>query len=492
MVFNEDTAKYGLPDFVLLEPITESNLLQNLEKRYKQNRIYTFIGNVVVSMNPYKQIPELNTEQVMKRYHGREHWEEQPHVYAVAEQAYKQVKRFRKNTCILISGESGSGKTEASKIIMNYISSVNKSAKASKSNNSSEVERIKRVLLKTNVVLEAFGNAQTTRNDNSSRFGKYMDICFDFKAECSGGIINTYLLEKTRVMSQQNGERNFHIFYQLLAGAKPQLLQNLKLKNKKFKFLSNGNMIRKGDAQEFLQVQSALEKSGIDATDQQSIFQVLAAVLYLGEIDFSQDESGNVGISQSSKSEAKHIADLLKIDFQKFELAMVSRKVRAGLDVIQTSHSKDVAEQGTKALAKTMYERLFQEIVKRVNSTIEVKNKLNRDTSIGVLDIYGFEILGKNGFEQFCINYCNEKLQQLFIQLVLKQEQEEYEKEGIKWTHIDYFDNEKICKLIEGPMIGGFDDVKIRAQNNKSGKNVDEMLVETYDQQLKSNPSYGA
>ena len=404
-------------------------------------------------------------------------------LYAVAEQAYKQVKRFRKNTCILISGESGSGKTEASKIIMNYISAVNKP----RNSINSEVERIKRVLLKTNIVLEAFGNAQTTRNDNSSRFGKYMDICFDFKADCSGGIINTYLLEKTRVMSQQPGERNFHIFYQLLSGGKPQLLQKLGLQNKKFNFLSNGNMVRRGDAQEFLQVQSALEKSGIDGVDQSMIFNVLAAVLYLGEIQF-RDNAGSIEVS--SKSEAKHVANLLGINYQKFELALVSRKVRAGIDVIQTSHSKDVAEQGTKALAKSMYERLFQEIVKKINKTIEVKNKYARDTSIGVLDIYGFEILGKNGFEQFCINYCNEKLQQLFIQLVLKQEQEEYKREGIKWTHIDYFDNEKICKLIEGPMIGSFDDVKIRAQNGRNHKDIDEMLVETYDQQLKSNPSY--
>lgn len=235
MVFEED-AKYGLADAVLLSEITESNFIENLKTRYTHDKIYTYIGNVIVAVNPYKQIPDLYSDKVLKNYYGKEHYEEPPHVFSIAEQAYQQVKRYRKNTCILISGESGSGKTEASKIIMNYISSTTKSI------NQRQVEKIKNVLLKTNVILEAFGNAQTTRNDNSSRFGKYMDICFDFKAECSGGVIQTYLLEKTRVIYQQDNERNFHIFYQLLFGADKNILKNIYLDgydSKNFKFLSN-------------------------------------------------------------------------------------------------------------------------------------------------------------------------------------------------------------------------------------------------------------
>ena len=311
MVF-EDDPKYGLSDAVLLKTIDEPSFIQNIKLRYTNDRIYTYIGNVIVAINPYKQIQNLYSENTMKLYFGREHYEEAPHIFSIAEQAYKQVKRFRKNTCILISGESGSGKTEASKIIMNYISAATKSV------NQSEVDRIKSVLLKTNVVLEAFGNAQTTRNDNSSRFGKYMDICFDFKADCSGGVIQTYLLEKTRVINQQKDERNFHIFYQLLNGADSDILKKIGLDGQKnFNFITNGMNKKSKDASDFKLVKAALKSSGINENQQLEIFSVLSAILHLGELNFHtvEDAAGNSSSSSvviSDQKLANKIASLLR------------------------------------------------------------------------------------------------------------------------------------------------------------------------------------
>ena len=484
MVFDEDQSVYGIADSVLLNPVNEENFIKNLNHRFLKSRIFTAISDVVVVVNPYKDIPELYTDKQKKLYAGGEYWENPPHLYSIAEQAYKTVKRYGRDTCIVISGESGSGKTESSKIIMQYISSV------TQGKNQSEVDRIKRVLLKNNVVLEAFGNAQTTRNDNSSRFGKYMDICFNYNTDCNGGIINTYLLEKTRVVFQQPGERNFHIFYQLLSGAKPNLLTNLGLsKTREYKILTNGNrkMIKSSDSGEFNKVREALKFSGIDEATEHSIFSILATVILIGELTFHENE-GSVCISD--RELANKIAQLLNINHQDFELALVSRKVRAGVDVIETSHSKEVAEYGCLALARTVYDRLFAVLVELINKNISCPPS-QRQAAIGVLDIYGFEILGKNGFEQFCINYCNEKLQQLFIQLVLKQEQEEYKREGIPWRDIAYFNNKIICELIEGPLLGTLDDMRLRNTNTMNKKPLDDLLIEAYDSNIKlKNSAY--
>uniref|UniRef100_A0A8C5FKN9 Myosin IB n=1 Tax=Gadus morhua TaxID=8049 RepID=A0A8C5FKN9_GADMO len=442
----------GVGDMVLLEPLTEDSFIENLRNRFDHNEIYTYIGSVVISMNPYRSLPIFTPEKV-EEYRNRNFYELSPHIYALADEAYRSLRDQDKDQCILITGESGAGKTEASKLVMSYVAAV--------CGKGQEVNKVKEQLLQSNPVLEAFGNAKTVRNDNSSRFGKYMDIEFDFKGDPVGGVISNYLLEKSRVVKQPRGERNFHIFYQLLSGASDDTLRKLKLDRdfSKYNYLSldSANVNGLDDAANFRTVRNAMQIVGFMEDEVQSVLELVAAVLKLGNIEFKPESRSNgydeSRVKDKNGEDLKEMCELLGIEQSVLERAFSYRTVEAKLEKVSTTLNVSQAYYARDALAKNLYSRLFSWLVTRINESIKAQSK-TRHKVMGVLDIYGFEIFEDNSFEQFIINYCNEKLQQIFIELTLREEQEEYIREDIEWTNIEYFNNAVICDLIENNQNG--------------------------------------
>uniref|UniRef100_A0A3Q4MZN1 Myosin Ic, paralog a n=1 Tax=Neolamprologus brichardi TaxID=32507 RepID=A0A3Q4MZN1_NEOBR len=412
--------RVGVQDFVLLENYnSEAAFIENLRRRFRENLIYTYIGSVLVSMNPYKEL-EIYSKQQMDRYRGVSFYEISPHIYALSDNTYRAMRTERKDQCILISGESGAGKTEASKKILLYY--------AVTCPTNDRMAALGDRLLQSNPVLEAFGNAKTLRNDNSSRFGKYMDVQFDFRGAPVGGHILNYLLEKSRVVHQNHGERNFHIFYQLLDGGEDDQLNTLNLERnpQNYRYLVKGNCPR---------VSSISDKNNWKV--------VMKALPVIG---FTEEEVFAI-------NNISNLARLLGVDGSALREALTHKKLTAKGEEMITPLNFEQAEAARDALAKAVYGRTFTWLVEKINQSLALKDEIYHSSKgssvIGLLDIYGFEVLQHNSFEQFCINYCNEKLQQLFIELTLRSEQEEYETEGIAWETVQYFDNKIICDLIE-------------------------------------------
>eukprot|EP00794_Sanderia_malayensis_P003145 gene3145-3614_t len=442
----------GVSDMVLLDPLTEDAMVENLKFRFQNEKIYTYIGDVVVSINPYKSIP-IYGNQFIEDYRSRNMFEMPPHIFSLADDAYRSMRDFNIDQCIIISGESGSGKTEASKIVMRYVAAVS-------GRGEEEVNRVKEQLLQSNPVLEAFGNAKTIRNDNSSRFGKYMDLEFDFKGDPIGGVISNYLLEKSRVVHQAIGERNFHTFYQLLFGAPDIVLESLALTRQfeAYNYLNQSgcNTVPSiDDAKNFKIVEAAMKLIGFKVEEIAGVYTLLGAILHLGNVLFEDIFlDGMDTVNVLNEEDAKQAANLFGCEDKVLMDTLCTRSVESGNDKIVTRLSPANANYGRDALCKAIYNRLFDWLVHRINDSVRAPQRSYDKKVIGVLDIYGFEVFQSNSFEQFIINFCNEKLQQLFIELTLKSEQEEYIKEGIEWIHIDYFNNAIICDLIEKQNVG--------------------------------------
>ncbi|XP_043968806.1 unconventional myosin-Ih isoform X2 [Gambusia affinis] len=434
--------RVGIQDFVLLDETTEVAVISNLKKRFSKDLIYTYIGTLIVSVNPYKDL-DIYSKKQMDVYMGVNFFELPPHIYALADNAYHTMLTEFNNHFILISGESGAGKTEASKKILQYY--------AVSCPSTTLMNTVRDKMLMSNPVLEAFGNAKTLKNDNSSRFGKYMDIQFDSQGDAVGGHILNYLLEKSRVVHQNHGERNFHIFYQLVEGGSDDLLTQLGLERdvQHYYYLTQGEcaiVSSINDKNDWKSVKNALQVIEFDETNTNHLFRVVASVLHLGNVHFDPDSKGHALLKNNT--ELKWVSDLLGVDANNLKEGLTFRKIEAKTEQVLSPFTIDHAIYVRDALAKAIYGQTFTWLVNRINESMENKDS-SRKTVIGLLDIYGFEVFYVNSFEQFCINYCNEKLQQLFIQLTLKAEQEEYEAEGIEWEPVQFFNNKIICDLVE-------------------------------------------
>ncbi|MCI4392385.1 hypothetical protein PGIGA_G00145290 [Pangasianodon gigas] len=435
--------RVGVQDMVLLDAHnSETAFLDNLKKRFSEDLIYTYIGTLLISVNPYKEL-DIYSKRHMDLYMVVNFYELPPHIYALADNAYQTMLAEANNHFILISGESGAGKTEATKKILQYY--------AVSCPSSSLLNSVRDQMLMSNPILEAFGNAKTLKNDNSSRFGKYMDIQFDCQGDAVGGHILSYLLEKSRVVHQNHGERNFHIFYQLLEGGDEDLLRQLGLDRdtQRYNYLLQGECAKVSsinDRNDWKSVKNALSVMHFDLSDIEHLFGIIASVLHLGNVQFDRDTKGNAVLN--SNAELRWVSKLTGVHVQVLTEALTYRKIEARADEVLCPFTVDHAIYARDALAKAIYGRTFTWLVNRINESLENQDS-TRKTVIGLLDIYGFEVFYVNSFEQFCINYCNEKLQQLFIQLTLKAEQEEYEAEGIEWEPVQFFNNKIICDLVE-------------------------------------------
>ncbi|KAB8596068.1 hypothetical protein FH972_025779 [Carpinus fangiana] len=436
----------GVSDLTLISKISDEAINENLMKRFEAGEIYTYIGHVLVSVNPFRDLG-IYTDPVLKSYQGKNRLEMPPHVFAIAESSYYNMKAYNDNQCIIISGESGAGKTEAAKRIMQYIANVS-------GGRDSSIERVKDMVLATNPLLESFGNAKTLRNNNSSRFGKYLEIQFNAQGEPVGANINNYLLEKSRVVGQIKNERNFHIFYQLTKAAPKKYRDMFGVQDpKSYLYTSKSQCFDVDgidDHADFQETLNAIRVIGLPEDEIDNIFRMLAAILWLGNVTFVENDEGNASIADQSVID--FVAYLLEVESQHVHKALTTRIVetsRGGRrgSVYDVPLNPTQAAAVRDALSKGIYFNLFDWIVQRVNVSLKARGTVAQ--SIGILDIYGFEIFERNSFEQLCINYVNEKLQQIFIQLTLKTEQDEYAREKIQWTPIKYFDNKVVCELIE-------------------------------------------
>uniref|UniRef100_A0A8B9LAM1 Unconventional myosin-VI n=1 Tax=Astyanax mexicanus TaxID=7994 RepID=A0A8B9LAM1_ASTMX len=480
----EDDVNKHVEDNCSLMYLNEATLLNNVRVRYSKDKIYTYVANILIAVNPYYDIPKLYSSDTIKQYQGRSLGTLPPHVYAIADKAYRDMKVLKMSQSIIVSGESGAGKTENTKFVLRYLTT-------SYGTGQDIDERI----VEANPLLEAFGNAKTVRNNNSSRFGKFVEIHFNTKNAVVGGFVSHYLLEKSRICRQSQEERNYHIFYRLCAGASEDIREQFHLTSPdSFRYLNRGctryfatkdtdkqilqnrkspEHMKAGplkdplldDQGDFNRMVVAMKKIGLDDAEKLNLFRVVAGVLHLGNIDF--EEAG----STSGKNIPFHWdrwIDRWRASSSFHQVPQVPLKVE------QANNARD-------ALAKAVYSRLFDHVVTRVNQCFPFDSSAN---FIGVLDIAGFEYFEHNSFEQFCINYCNEKLQQFFNERILKEEQELYQKEGLGVNEVKYVDNQDCIDLVESKLVGILD---ILDEENRLPQPSDQHFTETVHNKHKNH-----
>uniref|UniRef100_A0A8R1DKC1 Myosin motor domain-containing protein n=1 Tax=Caenorhabditis japonica TaxID=281687 RepID=A0A8R1DKC1_CAEJA len=473
----EDLAKSAEDNCALMH-LNEATLLNNCRVRYANGKIYSYVANILISINPYQPIDGFYSSETIKSYRGKSLGQMEPHIFAISDKAYREMRRNKMSQSIIVSGESGAGKTESQKAVLRYLCE----------NWGAEAGPIQQRLLETNPILEAFGNAKTLRNNNSSRFGKFVQIHFAENGTVAGGFISHYLLETSRVCRQAANERNYHIFYQLIAGMPADLYQKLALGlPETFNYLKHGstaffvhpkssprpNAERTSksvfstdtmvdDYQDFARLQKALTLSGISNDEQMFIWGTIAGILHLGNIEFEEnvgDSRGGCRVTPNTERSLAHAARLLGLEEEEMKLGLCARIMQAtkgGVKgtLIRVPLKAHEAAAGRDALAKTIYSKLFDWLVAAINKSIPFETSSGY---IGVLDVAGFEFFAVNSFEQFCINFCNEKLQNFFNERILKQEQELYAEEGLHVPKIEFSDNHDCIQLFEAKATGLFD-----------------------------------
>ncbi|KAE8633491.1 hypothetical protein XENTR_v10001894 [Xenopus tropicalis] len=453
-VMQQNPPKFDkIEDMAMLTFLHEPAVLYNLKERYAAWMIYTYSGLFCVTVNPYKWLPVYNTE-VVAAYRGKKRSEAPPHIFSISDNAYQYMLTDRENQSILITGESGAGKTVNTKRVIQYFAYIASVGERKKDTSSAGKGTLEDQIIQANPALEAFGNAKTVRNDNSSRFGKFIRIHFGATGKLASADIETYLLEKSRVIFQLKSERDYHIFYQILSNKKPELLEMLLITNNPYdySYVSQGEttVASIDDADELMATDSAFDVLGFTQEEKNSIYKLTGAIMHCGNMRFKQkqreEQAEPDGTEEADKAaylKGLNSADLLK--------GLCHPRVKVGNEYVTRGQTVEQVNYATGALAKSVYEKMFLWMVVRINATLETKQP--RQYFIGVLDIAGFEIFDFNSFEQLCINFTNEKLQQFFNHHMFVLEQEEYKKEGIEWVFIDFgMDLQACIDLIEKPM----------------------------------------
>jgi hypothetical protein len=509
-------------DNTSLVHLDDANILENLEKRFRKDQIYTYTANVLLAVNPYKTIKNLYTAEQMEKYRGRPLGVLPPHPYAIADTAFRQLRRGIRSQALVISGESGAGKTETAKITMKYLTAQARTAE-------NHGRSIQDKIMNANPILESFGNASTVRNSNSSRFGKYNEMYFDQVSALVGAGIKTYLLETARVVKPQEGERNYHVFYEMLAGVNEDCLSDMFLvRDDRYKLLHVGNtqVAARGSAehkkqkQNFEELKGAMHTVGVADEVQRDIWKTVGALIHMGEVDFKAPDEQNQGFVSphgrgrlSTSAAANHrmddqeqLVEILQRDNLGYAAELLGLEEVALMEVLQRRavrikegatqrtiekvRTKDQAKQTLQTLLKVLYQRLFDKVVDLVNASStsgDHSRGATRDTAsysrIGTLDIYGFEQLGTNSFEQLCINLANERLQQFFIEEVLKAEQKLYKDEFLNIEAWDLPDNEPTVSSIH-QVLKVLDDHSIRSNKNLGASDPDQKFCEQVHQEV--------
>ncbi|XP_054990675.1 unconventional myosin-VI isoform X2 [Sorex araneus] len=503
----EEDSKKDVEDNCSLMYLNEATLLHNVKVRYSKDRIYTYVANILIAVNPYFDIPKIYTSDTIKSYQGKSLGTMPPHVFAIADKAFRDMKVLKMSQSIIVSGESGAGKTENTKFVLRYLTESYGTG-----------QDIDDRIVEANPLLEAFGNAKTVRNNNSSRFGKFVEIHFNEKSSVVGGFVSHYLLEKSRICVQGKEERNYHIFYRLCAGASEDIREKLHLSSPdNFRYLNRGctryfanketdkqilqnrkspENLKAGslkdplldDHGDFIRMCTAMKKIGLGDEEKLDLFRVVAGVLHLGNIDFEEagSTSGGCNLKNKSAQSLEYCAELLGLDQDDLRVSLTTRVMLTTAGgtkgtVIKVPLKVEQANNARDALAKTVYSHLFDHVVNRVNQCFPFEAS---SYFIGVLDIAGFEYFEHNSFEQFCINYCNEKLQQFFNERILKEEQELYQKEGLGVNEVHYVDNQDCIDLIEAKLVGILD---ILDEENRLPQSSDQHFTSVVHQKHKDH-----